>query len=42
MRKIAAALALIASVVMVPSYITAEEVTPADFERGNNQGWVRG
>ncbi|MGC1953454.1 MAG: hypothetical protein WA970_12985 [Gammaproteobacteria bacterium] len=42
MRKVTMALALIGSVLLLPGYVAADTPTPADFERGNHQGWVRG
>lgn len=42
MRKLIAVLTLVGAVGMLPGYVAAEDITPADFERGNHQGWVRG
>lgn len=42
MRKVVAILTLIGSVMILPGYVAADEITPTDFERGNHQGWVRG
>jgi hypothetical protein len=42
MHKVIAAIALFGSAMMIPGYVSAEDVVPADFERGNHQGWVQG